>query len=384
MSSNGQAIRQNTAVDIPLQIALPHFIQDDKATNDGPLFGNFKLVLQSMVCHRGNSVHAGHYISIIRGLPKTTQRDSSPPSQENPNGEPPEYFEDKWIKLDDLASERVTYVDIEQALVKEMPYLLFYQVQPLFEEEPQPVGMPPPYEAPEISVAVQLASPTDDAAEIGYFNRKNNASEDWTPSRVSFSDDVERPRKSLNLADSQRRSSMATDTSGGSMPVTPGEDATVGDTPTQGRISRAASRFSRSSKSRSRPTSRVDEGRISSTFSRLNLMRGKEALSKPVDIPNVVSSGISGAVSVPDVTIVNSATTEIVETVGHTISISTQPVEEDDTSQSATQFRKIKYSGKVVDGHEHQHHHHHHHGSKGGNSPTGEKTSRPERECSLM
>jgi len=46
---------------------------------------------------------------------------------------PPEYPVDKWIKHDDLNNARVENVDIEQALKDEMPFLLFYQVQPLHE-----------------------------------------------------------------------------------------------------------------------------------------------------------------------------------------------------------------------------------------------------------
>jgi hypothetical protein len=39
-----------------------------------------------------------------------------------------------WILFDDLAAERVTMVDIEQALKEESPYLLFYQIVPINEE----------------------------------------------------------------------------------------------------------------------------------------------------------------------------------------------------------------------------------------------------------
>ena len=42
--------------------------------------------------------------------------------------------EDPWMRFDDLARERVTEVDIHEALKKESPYLLFYQVQPIGED----------------------------------------------------------------------------------------------------------------------------------------------------------------------------------------------------------------------------------------------------------
>ena len=92
-------------------------------------FGNFKLSLQSVVCHRGNSVNAGHYVSIIRG--------QSSEGEEN------------WLLFDDLNIEsRIKAVDIERALSEESPYLLFYQVQPIA-DDPGNIGsgeQPPSYE----------------------------------------------------------------------------------------------------------------------------------------------------------------------------------------------------------------------------------------------
>lgn len=85
-------------------------------SEDGPAFGNFKLSLQSVVCHRGNSVNSGHYVSLVRSKEQDTA-----PSHES-TGE-------KWMRLDDLAKERVAFVDAQEFLRKESPYLLFYQVQ---------------------------------------------------------------------------------------------------------------------------------------------------------------------------------------------------------------------------------------------------------------
>ena len=146
-SAKGVATRSNTIVDIPLQIALPHFIQDELSynNNDTPVFGNFKMVLQSMVCHRGESVNSGHYISIIRA-----GRTERPLSAQTPSGGPPAYSEDQWIKLDDLNNPRTEPVSIDDAMKKETPYLLFYQVQPMFGDEPLDV-IPPPYQTDEVS-----------------------------------------------------------------------------------------------------------------------------------------------------------------------------------------------------------------------------------------
>lgn len=114
---NGRAMRLDTIVDIPIEIGLPHFIQDDKMDDDGPLYGNFKLSLQSVVCHRGHSVDSGHYISLV----KTTAP---------PQGSEKEELS-HWVRFDDLASPRVTLVDIKRALQEETPYLLFYQIMPV-------------------------------------------------------------------------------------------------------------------------------------------------------------------------------------------------------------------------------------------------------------
>ncbi|SLM41289.1 Ubiquitin carboxyl-terminal hydrolase-like domain [Lasallia pustulata] len=125
MTPDGKAVRRGTYIDIPLEIGLPHFIKDDNMEEDGPVFGNFKLSLQSVVCHRGTSVDSGHYIALNRGQapnagPDATAGDHAP--------------HECWMRFDDLAPDRVSYVDIKQALQDETPYLLYYQVQPIDEE----------------------------------------------------------------------------------------------------------------------------------------------------------------------------------------------------------------------------------------------------------
>jgi len=115
-TNQGMAIRLNTVVDIPLEIGLPHFIQDDKMNDNGPLYGNFKLSLQSVVCHRGQSVDSGHYVALVRS---------------NAQAKGSEEVISHWLKFDDLASQRVSLVDIQKALKQETPYLLFYQILPV-------------------------------------------------------------------------------------------------------------------------------------------------------------------------------------------------------------------------------------------------------------
>lgn len=163
-----------------------------------PNFTNFKLKLLAVICHRGSSLDRGHYISLVRGdadvpissivevqatksqvadftqppqatqptqasqpsetasfaqpIPLTKEASGQPnPSttkdaQENPstssppgpNQNPQESShtakEAPWLRFDDLAKDRVSYVDIHQALKNEVPYLLFYQVQPTEED----------------------------------------------------------------------------------------------------------------------------------------------------------------------------------------------------------------------------------------------------------
>ncbi|KAK5945443.1 hypothetical protein PMZ80_002648 [Knufia obscura] len=115
-TNQGQAIRLNTVIDIPLEIGLPHFIQDDKVDEEGPIYGNFKLSLQSVVCHRGISVDSGHYVALVRS--NMSARDS-------------EEEMSQWLRFDDLASQRISLVDIHRALKEETPYLLFYQILPV-------------------------------------------------------------------------------------------------------------------------------------------------------------------------------------------------------------------------------------------------------------
>lgn len=129
VDNRGYSYRLNTHVDIPLEMATPHFAEEDQGENGQPstVEANVKLSLQSVVCHRGHSVEAGHYISLTRasnvgpayGLRSNPQRDGD---------------DDVWLRFDDLAAERVTPVDIKRALAEESPYLLFYKVLPLEDE----------------------------------------------------------------------------------------------------------------------------------------------------------------------------------------------------------------------------------------------------------
>jgi hypothetical protein len=282
MSAAGRATKESTFIDIPLDIRLPHFIEDDMIAEEGPLMGNFKLSLQSVICHRGNSLHSGHYVSFVRAAAEVADGDSTSTRKLSSSSRPPDYPVDRWVRHDDLSHpDRVQYVDIEQALRDETPYLLFYQVQPT-NTYGISLGIdadyyPPSYDS---GIDVKLSESgllPNGKSESGHSGSTTGQS---TPA-YRFSSEVERPRRSVNLPE-DRESLAYTDISTvpttisapvpeiASTPPTPIEETTAQ------RLSRAASRFARPG-SRSRPVSSSGENRISATFSR---MRSKDQLNK--------------------------------------------------------------------------------------------------------
>ncbi|OAX80554.1 hypothetical protein ACJ72_05107 [Emergomyces africanus] len=175
---NGNAVRLNTFVDIPIEIGLPHFIQDDEMENEGPLYGNFKLSLQAVICHRGNSVESGHYIALVRGTGLNVPEDNSS-----------EYCR-HWMRFDDLTHERITLLDIEKALVEESPYLLFYQILPIGDDSETSSGgrlssshgeerqSRKLFHSPRVDVTVSAPSPVNDRPEVGSYGALRECSPD--------------------------------------------------------------------------------------------------------------------------------------------------------------------------------------------------------------
>ena len=268
MSPNGKAVRRNTYIDIPLEIGLPHFIQDDNMQEDGPVFGNFKLSLQSVVCHRGNSVDAGHYISLNRGQapnagPEATAADNSP--------------RDCWMRFDDLAAERISYVDIKQALKEETPYLLYYQVQPIdadpvyvsYNEKPPSytesdskdsgvAGLSGPNQYGPIEEALE-AGEVKEGADIGRFDLDR-------PS-------LEVPSGRSSMTSDRRRSVTLTDTSGDSARI---DSNTLSASRRGSKVDTAGSASPAGSQTR--------DSRLNTTFSRLTGRVSKET-ALPMDNP---------------------------------------------------------------------------------------------------
>ncbi|PQE08931.1 ubiquitin c-terminal hydrolase family protein [Rutstroemia sp. NJR-2017a WRK4] len=291
-TATGDAIRKNTFVDIPLDIKLPHFLEEDMIREDGPLMGNFKLSLQSFICHRGYTPHSGHYICFVRGTTRVPDGDSDS-SEPNHSSHPPGYAEDRWIKFDDVGSPRVSEVtNIQHALKEEMPYLLFYQVQPTYDtylpHDLQDLdGLPPSYSDSGVDVTISESSPAlsnSQNSTQGYFDGAIES----TPT-IRYSMD-EQPRRSLNLPDSERRASLAvTDGStasiaslgkseAGSAPVTPNEEASSG---------RASRTLRRNKGGRSRPPSSSNDGRFAQAIKGMISRASKENL--PADGSSVTT-----------------------------------------------------------------------------------------------
>lgn len=282
MDANGNSFRRDTKIDIPLQIALPNFINE--GSPESPRFGErFKVVLQSIVCHRGDSVQSGHYVSLVRATPE-----ASPETVLVDQDSPPGYSEDRWLRFDDLADERVSYVDIEEALNEEVPYLVFYQVQPLFDFDVSPPESESQSRPPSYQDASRLTS---------------EVTTEVPSTRVSFSDDVDRPRGSPNLNDAvfddDRRGSIAdlSLTTTNLRPVDPTmllPESPGGEESTASRMSRAAGLFGKSGgKSRSNSQVGGDKDKsISSTLSRMTQRKSRERLSKTyTENSTIVSEG---------------------------------------------------------------------------------------------
>ncbi|KAL9046410.1 MAG: hypothetical protein Q9206_007088 [Seirophora lacunosa] len=256
---NGQAVRRSTFVDIPLEIGLPHFIHDDDMAADGPSFGNFKLSLQSAVCHRGPRVDSGHYIGLVRTVDFSNADES------------------RWLRLDDIAPERVAEVNIDQFLREETPYLLFYQVVPI-EGDPGNImngevfvghDRPPAY-------SEHWVKDIDDPLD-----QKFDMAADANPSdtKVGESFNVRGPR--ISSSSDRRRSVALTDASSTAADADPVSRCSLdGDGPGSATVSR------RSSKARvlaisNGPASQPEGSRLSASMSRFagRLTRDKPEIS---------------------------------------------------------------------------------------------------------
>jgi hypothetical protein len=350
MDSNGNMKRQNTYIDIPDSLRLPRFIVDDRHVEEAGLTAEYKLVLQSVVCHRGDSLQSGHYISFCRVAPKllTDNRryDKDPP---------PDYEEAQWVKFDDLAVSRVTTVDdIKESLKEEMPYLLFYQIIPIVDVAASSVGSieanPPAYDD---GTPLVITSDVSDPQEYEIVSRKTSSYFDnastvpsTTPS-VRFSVDLEPPARPSFADDDgylsvSRRASITY--GDGMAPTTPVDEspaASPGEETTATRLSRAAAKFKTSSKSR--PHSQGGENRISHTMSRLGLIKSSK---EPLRDSTFETQGEDA-----DIVIVNGASNVYEENEGSSHESSKGMAKESaqKRSKSKTRFDKGKAKDKDKD-----------------------------------
>lgn len=257
---NGQSVRRGTFIDIPLVYDSPHFAKDDSAQEEDDLHGHFVLRLESFICHQGNRTDFGHYISCVRT-----------PGE---NGDP-----DRWLLMDDLAKDRVSYVnDIRELLNKEQPYLLFYGVEPI---SPDP---PPAYRE---SVGQDSA-----VAGVSEFSGRQNPDPSLLNNQKGTPNDCRRQSWALSepAVDESRDSAAsypspdsnqsATNTSrrGSKISQIPTSLSTSGE-PTQKRPSLSLSRLSgRLSKERSNPNLAVSgsNSRSSIAASRLSTSDGSQ------------------------------------------------------------------------------------------------------------
>jgi hypothetical protein len=280
MLPNGKAVRLNTHIDVPIEIGLPHFIKDDRMDEEAPIYGNFKLSLQSVICHRGISVDSGHYIALVRGTAANAETNSTRGEEQ------PKPYHGPWMRFDDLAKERITLVDIDKAMKAESPYLLFYQIVPI-DGDPGHITegeRPPSY----------IESLGKDSGVAGL--SMTSLSTDAPPGsgRPSFEiTDVEEARGRTSFTDDRRPSVAYTDSSlqsgeGGLRPDSVANTA-ISATPKQGASPTPSRRSSVFGRNRSQPGSRSQsqtrEARLSSTISKMAARLSREKLDKIESVP---------------------------------------------------------------------------------------------------
>ncbi|PHH79045.1 hypothetical protein CDD82_2694 [Ophiocordyceps australis] len=317
MTDSGQPKRLNTFIDIPDSLRLPHFMlaESPELEEENGLSAEYKLELQSVVCHRGDSLQSGHYIAFARIAPKlltdNRRHDFDPP---------PDYEEAQWVHFDDLNAEsRVVFVDdIKQSLKDEMPYLLFYQVVPIVDMTcPSTEGTetePPSYNESKTSFDLASSGSLCDGEFRGSLEPPGHHPHDKLPVdtlgrskppsiRLSAEADRSLPITSdrswmASTPGDSRRQSVAFTESGGVTPaITPDAHSPIispSDEVSSSRLSRAASRFALGKQSR--PVSQTGEGRLSFSMTRLS------GLMKSSKEPLVEANGLATPVTNAPVT----------------------------------------------------------------------------------
>lgn len=110
---NSKANRSSKRIIIPPVINLPQFVEDDSQDD---MAGNFKLILESAICHRGNSISSGHFVSVVRKY-----------KMDIDEGE--EAYDATWYLYDDMKKKaRVVEKSFKEIFSVEWPYMLFYRL----------------------------------------------------------------------------------------------------------------------------------------------------------------------------------------------------------------------------------------------------------------
>lgn len=172
---NQKANRLQRKVIIPPIINLPGFVADD--FDDSKSSGNYKLILESAICHRGTSISSGHFISVVR-------RD-----YHNLHETDDEAYNATWYLYDDLHKPKVVEKSFKEIFNSEWPYILFYRLVTYEESESSagstlssvtsspkviiPQGSKGKYwqEEPSLSPILSTASSTKDSSTLESFKK---------------------------------------------------------------------------------------------------------------------------------------------------------------------------------------------------------------------
>lgn len=137
-NERGQSVKIQRKVTIPEIIKYPYFIAEDKKKpgyidfrrsydHQAPR-GSFMLVLQSCVCHRGNSTNSGHYVSLVRKRRFDVYHMDA---------------NNEWLLFNDIeiGKNKTQSCTFKEAMDKENPYILFYEIYEIKDDGYQtPIG----------------------------------------------------------------------------------------------------------------------------------------------------------------------------------------------------------------------------------------------------
>ena len=105
------ASRLQRKVIIPPVINLPYFVADNHDHNV-----NYKLVLESAICHRGTLILSGHFVAAVRKNYYTTNETDD------------EAYSNTWYLYDDMHKPKVQEFSFSHIFDTEWPYILFYRL----------------------------------------------------------------------------------------------------------------------------------------------------------------------------------------------------------------------------------------------------------------